>query len=128
MKPVRMNKADLLGKLRENRAKHKADFEAASDEYRKQALKETRALTKRIKQASRDELQNVSLYVVLTQPKQYVREYDCAIAMFENTLDDEIELLQREFTQYVLDQWDWSNEFVGSTALYNSAAAKLRRK
>ena len=121
MKPVRMNKADLVVKLKENREKHRVDFESAVDAYRKQALKETRALTKRVKSASREELAKLYLSVQLTSPKQFIKEYDRAIAMFESTLDDVIELSSHEFTTYVLDEWQWSDEFIGSTAAYNSS-------
>jgi len=119
MKPVRMSKYKLVDKLKLNRTKHETDFVSAMEEYRKEVLKKLRALTKTMKACDDSELAGLDLYVTLTRPQQYLNEYDCALAMFENTLDDEIELNEREFRQYVLDEWSWKESFVGSTGLYN---------
>lgn len=118
MKPVRMNKDVLIEKLRTNRETHRADFEAAAAEYRSQAAKDLRAKARAVGETELNELADV--YVHLSAPKQYTKEYDRALAMFESTLDDVIELSQSEFTQYVMDEWSWTEQFVNSTAAYSN--------
>lgn len=122
MRSVKIRKAELLTTLEHNRAKHVADYQTAIQVYRDDAIESLKKLVKKA-QASKvgDEIE-LSVYLVV--PRSYEEHYNTAIGMLKFSVDDTVELSMQEFQQYVEDKWHWKNEFVASTALYNSKLAK----
>lgn len=98
MKHIRMKKDVLVCRLTENRAKHAEEFNEAAETYRKKLVQELKQLTVTAAALPQDELCKHHIMVSLSPPKQFVRDYDRAISMFRDTLDDEIELTQQEYT------------------------------
>lgn len=116
MQSVKVNKTDLLAKLRENRESHVNTFEQVLDDYRNEAI---RLLEEHIERIRNGDVTKVN--VVLPPPKNYEEEYDKAIAMVEWNIDHEIQLVEYEFQQYVLDNWTWKREFNETNALYSKS-------
>lgn len=103
----------LIEKLKANRKKHLADYEAAKVEYRKELIA---LLEKKLKAAKRS--RKVNHHIKLAIPVQYSKEYDKAISMLELTSDEQVELDPILYSQLVLDDWEWKDDFLSNTASY----------
>lgn len=117
MSAVRVKKEELLQTLRENRKEHRETFLEALEGYRAAALK---ALTARIEDAKTTK--RVSLHFKLIEPQDQTREYDRIIKMLEMSVDERVELTQREFANYVMDDWEWTQQFLTSNSAYSASA------
>lgn len=110
---VAIPKDSLLRKLAENRAAHRAIYEKALEGYRKFAIKQFEKALDDAKQGKK-----IRGYIALTEPKDQTKDYNRAIAMLEMCVDGDVEIGEREFDQYVLDNWDWKDQFTTTNALY----------
>ena len=117
MNNIKVDKAKLLETLKENRAKHLAEYTEAVDGYREQAEK---ALRKRAIEI-RDKKTLHTVIDDLPIPRSYVTDYDRAISMVDWSEDSVIELDPSDFASFVLDEWGWRGQFVGTTSMYNSS-------
>lgn len=115
MNSVRVKREAILERIKENRDKHRAQFEEALEDYRKGVLKE---LEEWLERARRGE--KVRRATVLTEPQDHTDDYNQIIDMLEMSVDDEIELTHQEFAQYVRDRWSWQGQF-GTTMASNKA-------
>lgn len=61
----------------------------------------------------------VKLNIELTVPVEHTKDYERVIRMLTMSTADEITISESQFTQYVMDEWNWKAGFVGSTAMYN---------
>lgn len=111
MNAIKVKKAELISKLRENRANHSAQFEKAATGYRAKVIE---TLESRLKDARAGKLPN--LMFALPLPVDQTKAYDRAIGMLELSVDEIIELEEHDYQQYVLDEWNWS----ASTTMTNS--------
>jgi hypothetical protein len=112
---VRVSKATLLEKLKANRDKHRSVFEEAIEGYHKAVVE---ALEKALADAKAGKKYTPTVF--LPEPEDHTDDYDRIIAMLEMSLDDELELPQREFSQYALDDWGWKHDFINTASAYNS--------
>lgn len=138
---VTVSRDKLLKTLEENRTKHVAEYrealvgykKAASGALEKQIAKAKKAieesaeiLLNRIEQFDpEDPLKNQVVVLDrfsfnLEVPQNHERSYDVAIAMAQWEEGDTIELKQSEFQCFVLDDWDWKEQFLNVTKVYNS--------
>lgn len=106
---------ELLGVLRTNRNKHKATYDKATVNYRKEL---TEKLAKMLAEARKGK--NVDHHIGLSVPVQYTHEYDRAIKMLERTCDESVILDADQFGQLVLDEWNWTHDFNSNTMSYAS--------
>lgn len=118
MNSVRVNKAHLLTKLKENREKHRAIFLEALEGYRKEAIRQLEAQLARAKSSKK-----FTVYINLTQPSDQTKDYDRAIGMLNMSLDTEIALSEQDYKNYVLDDWTWKSQFLASNSAYSATAA-----
>jgi hypothetical protein len=118
MQSVKVHKDELLKVVRANRSKHLAEFNSASKIFIQDAITKLTEMLKTAKQEKR-----IIQSLGLVEPKSYVDSYDTAIKMLEMSVDEVIELDQGEFQQYVEDKWNWKQQFVSTTAFYNSKLA-----
>src|SRR6185312_5027345 len=101
---IRVDKARLLAALEENKAAHSATYEKAKAGY----IKVTR-------QSLEDMLQRVVSGELLPRvfldapPDDHTDDYDDVIAMIQWSQDDNIELTQGQFKQYIQDDWGWKD-------------------
>lgn len=140
---VRVNRLQLLEKLKENRAKHLAIFNEAMAGYKELALSKVREafsgmderlqkrkdeITKRIESFTAETASQFSDYFVvleqvavnLTLPVSYADAYDAAIDMAAFDTRDELELSGAEFQCFCRDVWDWTHEFSEVSKTYRS--------
>ena len=113
MKTVIVRKDELLDTLRINRSKHREVFEQAQKGYRIKAIK---LLDAALKDAERG--LEIRTYIELESPIDQTRDYDRVISMLEMSVDTKVELSENEFSQYVLDDWNWKRQFLTTNSMY----------
>lgn len=109
-----LNKADLIERIKENKAKHIEMYNKAVKAYRKEALKQLAELTEQVKEGKT----NIGLNLV--EPINNSENYDKIIEMFEWDVRDEVELDQNEFKEYVQDETSHSRMAMMSNMTYLS--------
>lgn len=125
MKQVRIKKEQLLTILKKNRAEHRTIFLEAQKAFRAVAIKGLDAQLKAARTGRPFELANL---VSLVAPEDHTKEYDRSIQMLEMSVDTEITVDEREFTNYVQDVWNWSREWAGSNLRYTSKNSRFYGK
>lgn len=113
MQDVKVNKADLLKRLEENRGAHRAIFERAQEKYREKVIS---LLDQRLHDAR--EGYPIVLTFGLPEPVDYTGEYDAAISMIEWEVEETVSLDEQAFRQLVLNEWRWTSHFVANSASY----------
>lgn len=121
MELVRVRKDDLIKQIEKNRAEHREIFEDALDGYRKQAVAELDTMLREAREGKR-----IRRQVNLVEPQDHTRDYDRILTMLRMSQDDTIEISEFDFARYVLNQWEWRDQFIASTAGYNSDKFKNR--
>jgi len=121
----------ILEKLKENRAKHAADYEKAMEGYRTErrdalidaANKFDKNKAKLLKaQADGKDydlgtlMDDVEMH--LDKPREYLEHYDDFIEQLSMTKDEDFELSRTMFKQLVQDDWEWSRNFKMSNSKY----------
>lgn len=119
MDTYKFKKAELLEIIRTNRDNHKAIFEEALDGYKKLVIEKLEDSLKRARNG-----QKVNLYFNLLEPINQTKDYNRIIKMLEMTVDDIIELDEASFSQYVMDDWSWKQNFLTSNAMYSATATR----
>lgn len=117
MKTIKVEKGALLEKLKTNREKHHAAFVEAHKGYREAAVLE---LLKMQNEAIEGKTIRRHLPHELDEPQDYTKSYDRIIAMLEMTIEETIEIDQTQFRNYVLDEWDWSEQWAGTNSKYGN--------
>jgi hypothetical protein len=111
---VRVNKSELIAKLKENCQIHIQEFEELKTDY-------MTVLDKRLKEIQKDVKAgnfNVSVHINAAKPTSYESDYREVIGMLEMSVDDIFEIDQEEYRQYVLNNWSWSRSFAVTKAAY----------
>lgn len=114
---IEANKIELLDKLRANRKEHAAIVAEAREGYVKKARA---ALEKRLGQLSEGQI--VSLSFRLDVPQDHTKVYDTAIRMLELHQDDTVRLTASQVRNLEMDEWDWTDSFLGTASAYSPMA------
>lgn len=119
---VSVKTSDLLTKIKTNREQHKTDFESLTVGYQEKLLA---VLRDAIAAAEKSDEAFTALhsrdYVTLPpKPQNHTKDYDRVIAMLEMSIDETLELPAHEFARYALDEWDWSQAFNSTKAMYSN--------
>lgn len=120
MQKIKVKKAELLEVLEKNRNAHNGIFREAQDGFRKLVIAE---LEKRLELARKGK--KFDLYMRLPEPEDHTRDYERIISMLKMDLNDTVELSETDYSQYVLDDWEWKRQFLGTNRAYSLRAAKL---
>lgn len=123
----------LIEKLKENRNAHEAIYKEAMEGYLEElgrliGLAENKFIDnlKKVREKfDKGEIEKISLMDLIddvtlniVKPEEFLKYYDEALAMLEFTADETIVLPRQEFSQLVLDNWDWKDQFTGSNSRY----------
>lgn len=120
---IRVNKAELIDKLKANLTKHIDDYKVAMigyhiDTKEKMGLAHTKALLE----------ENIpSELFYLPKPQSHASEYELAIEMLEMSVDTQFTISKQEFQRFVRDEWSWSNDFRNMSAVYSAKVAGAAR-
>jgi hypothetical protein len=110
---VRVNKAQTLATLNDNRENHRARFEEAMEGYKQRSIELLEEHIERIRNNDPEQV-----IVSLPLPEDHTDDYDRVIEQLEWSLDDELELDEQEFNMYIRDQWGWKTSFGQTYAMY----------
>lgn len=116
MKPITVDKTWLIEKMADNRAKHRAVFDAALEGYRKEAMEELNAHI-----ADLNAGRAPKITINLIRPSDHTQDYDRVIGMLKVHQGETYELTEQDYAQYVDDDWQWKRQWV---AMSNSYAPK----
>lgn len=115
MNKVKVDKLELIVKVKENRNAHKKVFEKAINRYREQVICELEKSISLAKEGKR-----IRTQIYLPEPIDQTKEYDRALAMLEMSVDLNVELTKQDFAQLVLDDWSWKDSFTSTVSNYLS--------
>lgn len=125
MNKVKVDKLELIVKVKENRNAHKKVFEKAINRYREQVICELEKSISLAKEGKR-----IRTQIYLPEPIDQTKEYDRALAMLEMSVDlnfekainryKVVELTKQDFAQLVLDDWSWKDSFTSTVSNYLS--------
>lgn len=110
---VTIEKNNLLKAIKENREKHMKEFEETHAGYRVALiteLEEKLAAAKAGKPVA---------HIEATEPTSHAKAYDRVIRMIEMSTAEVITITEQQFSQYVLDEWQWQAQFNATKALYS---------
>jgi hypothetical protein len=118
MRDVKMDKAELLNIVRENKEKHIREYNEAVEDYKKAAVK---LAQENLELANTGDLDKISKIKSLpSKPTSYEDSYTRAIRMLELSVESIIEIEEQIFNQLVLDEWQWKHNFAVASALYKT--------
>lgn len=115
MDKVKVNRTELLGKLRENRDNHKAEYEEAMAGWE---VKIVEAFDKALGRVEEGDFSDLNPALSLPKPQHHMKDYDLVIRMLEMSVDDNIEIEMHDFNQYVMDEWSWKAGFALTNSSY----------
>ncbi len=110
---VRVSKDALINRIKDNRDKHRTIYEEAMEGWKRTVIQE---LERAYDQALKGE--RFLNRVFVPRPEDHTDEYDTVIELLEMSLDEELELTQQEFANYVLDKWRWRDAFLTTASNY----------
>lgn len=122
---IKVEKTKLITALKQNRAKHIADYQEATKNWQK----ELKAMVDSAH--SLLDKEDYSLFLdrkhdifrIDLRPTSHKKEYDTAIEMLEFSADQEIQLDIQQYNAFVKDEWDWRQHWSASNAKYLNAAS-----
>lgn len=122
MKTVKVRQQELLKALRENKDKHVAEFNDTMAGWRTATARQLRENASGVA----DGTVTFPVIGIESAPESHETDYDQVIRMVEMSADTIIELDNREFAQYVMDEWHWKHEHLLKSATYGSTAGRGR--
>lgn len=108
---IKVNKHELINKVRENKEAHLQEYHRAVDAYKEEALKQLTQLQEDAKAGK------TNLKLELVKPVDNSANYDKIIEMFQWEVEDFVHLHQDEFREYVQDE----NDFARRAKLSNTS-------
>ena len=115
MLTTRIKRQELMETLQRNRTKHQNEYVESVAGWlnvMKIWLAELRD------ELDTKEAGDIKTYCPHDKPLNYADSYDRAIAMLEVNVEETVVLDERQFEQYVLDNWDWKGAHVASNTKY----------
>jgi hypothetical protein len=114
---ISASRESMLTTLRENREKHSAIVKEARAGYMAAARE---ALKGRLEELERGKF--ATLHFSLEPPRDHTKVYDTAIRLLELHLEDAITLDAEQVRHLVMDEWDWSRQFIVTNSAYSGTA------
>lgn len=127
---VTIKKDKLLSTLRANREQHRADFQKAMKNWRRDVSEEARKVVIAANEGTlkgmsgthrhnnRGDTSHPLNIVIFDEPHSHLEEYTTVIGMLEMCEDETIVLTSGQFRCYVEDEWDWKGAWVASNSKY----------
>lgn len=120
MNTITVDKKQLLDIVKKNRTEHRAIFEEAFANYRKLCQEKVESLLDEIKTGKR-----FTLHIQLPAPSDQTKEYDRVIRMLEMDKNSEVNLEERDFAAYVMNDWPWMQASLVSNSRYSATATRV---
>lgn len=113
MKDVQMKATELKKVLEKNKKAHRAEFEAALNGWK---VKVTEKLEKSYQDALAGKIWIEAFH--LPKPQDHTNDYTRALEMVKHEVRDVITLTEHEYSQLVMDDWGWKQQFTATNSMY----------
>lgn len=110
---LKFKRDEIIAIMKKNRDGHRDEFEKAQKGFREDFIQR---LDRMLDDARKGRA--FVQHVGLQPPMNMTKEYDKVIRMFELTTEDELILDEREFAQYIMDDWGWKEQVSTSNRQY----------
>lgn len=120
---LNFKKVVLLEKIKENRKEHRKIFLEALDGYKTKIVE---LLEQNLEEAKNGK--NFDICINLSKPMDRTKDYNRIIGMLELCEEEEITLTEHEFAKYIMDEWDWKDQFLTSNAIYSRTAYQMSQE
>lgn len=114
MNSVRVDKHDLIRKVKINRDAHRQKSAEAYEGYRKEAIARMEIVLLSAKAGQPFNLNDV----IIVKPQDYTSSYDAVLGMLEMSKDADVVLEHQDYMRYVQDEWEWKHSWTASTGAY----------
>ena len=123
MRDIKVNRKELLEKVRANREKHIAEYHESVTGYKAAALQAIdngiQKLRRQVEDLQSGEVLKLAMvHFNLAVPENHAKDYDQVIAMLEMCVDDQLTVRSDEFALYVMDDWGWKADFESTKSTY----------
>jgi hypothetical protein len=118
---VKVNRHRLLSILKENREKHAKEYTQAIQDYRVSLMQDLNQALSTLNAAITPE-QIAAVKVQFDVPENHDKDFLQAIELFEESVEDQIELDGETFRQFFKNEWVWRKRFEELAGFYNSKA------
>ena len=118
MKTIVVNKAQLLGILKENRVKNQKLYDESLVGYKTKTEEELQTALNRV--SAGETLEFKDFEFALDAPFNPVPHYDRVIGMLELDVTETVELTISDYQKYVEDDWEWKTSFLASNSKYGN--------
>jgi len=116
MQEVIVKKDELLEILMKNKATHIDEFVESVADYKELVIKIAK---KNLELAETGEIESIGKTESLpSKPRSYEKSYTKSIRMLELSVEETIKLSEDEFSELVLDEWNWKRGFDSAKSLY----------
>lgn len=116
---IKVKKEELIKKIKENKENHIKMYAIAVKAYKLEALEQLEKLTDEVNDGS------LNIQLDLVTPVNNEKNYDDILQMFEWEIDEEVELSQNEFREYVQDETSFAVHALSSNTLYSQKFGDL---
>jgi hypothetical protein len=121
---VNVNRLELLDKLRENLAIHRAEYLEALDEYQARLLADLKLAVEKVNSTQNPkDLQKFSFDIQF--PPNHEQDFLDVIEMLEMSVDSTINLDSESFKAYIKNEWNWQHHFRAAKMAYVTAGSSL---
>lgn len=115
-----ISREKMLMALRKNRNEHIEDYMEAKRVFAEKVMPLLKAC---IKDAEDGEV-HLSQLRDMAEPVSFAKEYDRAIQMLEFSADEFIQVTSHDFRRYVMDEWEWKQDWAMNTLAYTSKGGR----
>lgn len=119
---VTVYREKLLEVILKNREEHQQVFTEALGGFHEELVDTLAEMLEEAKDAKPGD--EVETEVGLTKPTHHLNDYDRVIAMLQLSVDEKVKLTQREFAQYVMDDWTWQEHWLVSNSTWSGTARR----
>lgn len=120
MNKVTVTKTELRVAVEKNRLNHRELFLEAIEGYRKKQVEIMERDIARLKAG-----RSLGGIHYLPVPQDHTRDYDRVLKMIDMHAAETIDVSQEDFAKYVMDDWHWRREFLGTSSAYSEKAAGM---
>jgi hypothetical protein len=110
---VTVDKGQLFSKMKSNLAKHREMFLEAQEGYREEVIKQLDSMLRDAREGKK-----IRVFVELEAPVDHSEDYEINLEMLSWSTKSEIEISREQFRNFVLDKWNWTDQFVGTSTAY----------
>jgi hypothetical protein len=116
MKPINVNRKNLVSKLIANREVHISNYKKAIRGYYEERNRIIREMYHKVME--NEGFSHNEMLADLEKPISHEEDYNTYIEMYSNSVDETIELTEGEFRMLFLDKWNWNHSFTSTVTKY----------